>query len=79
MNLLPKRKRLLKDGQYRSRVIIRGYAVDREDSALRTLVDQHQLAARFTSIFVSAHLHRQANRFHWRFARRQTIARSVQV
>ena len=72
-----KGKRLLKDRHNRTRVVVSGDAVDRQRIAFRTLMDQHQLAARLPLIFVPAKLHGQRDGLHRRLTRGQTIARGV--
>jgi hypothetical protein len=69
----------LKHGENSFRVIVGGDAIDGKGLAFHTFMDQHQLAAQVTLIFVAAVLQGQPDRPHRRFARGQTIARGEQI
>jgi hypothetical protein len=63
-------KGFLENSPYHSGVIVCCDAIDGKSLAFHTFMDQHQLAARVTLVFIPALLHGQPDWFHWRLTGR---------
>jgi hypothetical protein len=67
----------MENGKNGLRIVIGRNAIDGQGFAFDALMDQHQLAARFTLILVPALFHSQPAGLHRRLTRGQTIARNI--
>ncbi len=68
LSLMIERKGFPKNRQDGLRVVVGSDAIDGQDLAFDTLMDQHQLAARLAPVFVPAWLHGQPDGLHRRLA-----------